>query len=324
MHQGPSFLLAVGCAMAMGLAIQRGATCTVAAVDELLRTGRPAKVLALLEAALWVGTGMLVARQLGHAMALPAGAAVSARTLLGALLLGLGAVVNQACVVGTVARLGNGQWAYAATPLGFYLGCLSVNALFGAHPGQRLNGTSPLQSAPAGLAWVLLALFTGRCLLGLWRHRVRLGGVWSPHAATAAIGVAFALLMLLVGAWSYSDVLADLARGMAADLPARAVLGAALLGGAVLGGAWTGQLGRHRAPHRPMRQLLRCAAGGLLMGWGSVLIPGSNDSLALLGLPLLWPHAWAGVAVMATTVAALLAVQRRFTPGLGPQRADRP
>ena len=43
MLQGLSFLLALACATAMGLAIQRGATCTVAAVDDLLRTGRPAK-----------------------------------------------------------------------------------------------------------------------------------------------------------------------------------------------------------------------------------------------------------------------------------------
>lgn len=307
MLQGLAFALAMACAGAMGLAIQRGATCTVAAVDELLRTGRPSKVLALLEAALWVGTGMLVARALGLAPPLAAGVAVSAWTLLGALLLGLGAVLNQACVVGTVARLGSGQWAYAATPLGFFLGCLSVHTLFKAPAPQRLDGASPLQSAPGWLAWVLLGLFGLRCLLGLWRHRAGLARALTPHAATAAIGVAFALLMLLAGAWSYSDVLADLARGSPMDLGTRLTLGAALLGGAVLGGALTGQLGHH--PLR-LRQVLRCAAGGALMGWGSVLIPGSNDSLVLLGLPLLWPHAWVGVAIMAATVALLLQAGR--------------
>ena len=318
MLQGLSFLLALACALAMGLAIQRGATCTVAAVDELLRTGRPAKTLALLEAALWVGAGLLLARQLGHVMALPAGVAVSTWTVLGAALLGLGAVVNQACVLGTVARLGNGQWAYAATPLGFYLGCLSVPAVFNPPAAQRLAGASPAQAAPAWLAWVLLGLFVVRCAAGLWRNRGRLGAAWSPHSATAAIGVAFALLVGLAGAWSYSDVLADLARGMPAELPSRAALGAALLAGAVLGGYW------HRQPTRhPLRaqQLLRCAAGGVMMGWGSVLTPGSNDSLALLGLPLLWPHAWVGVAVMAATVAAMLTVQRGLHRRAQTQRA---
>ena len=58
-----------------------------------------------------------------------------------------------------------------------------------------------------------------------------------------------------------------------------------------------------------------------MMGWGSVLIPGSNDSLALVGLPLLWPHAWVGVAVMAATVAAMLTVQRGLHRRAQTQRA---
>jgi hypothetical protein len=53
------------------------------------------------------------------------------------------------------------------------------------------------------------------------------------------------------------------------------------------------------------------------MGWGSLLIPGSNDGLILLGLPLLWPHAWVAFAAMIVVIALALNVQRiaraRFT-----------
>src|SRR4029453_12203198 len=68
--------------------------------------------------------------------------------------------------------------------------------------------------------------------------------VWSPHAATTVIGVTFLVMFLLVGAWAYTDVLAELARGMAGNLTARALLVVALLAGAMLGG-YTG--GRWRS-----------------------------------------------------------------------------
>jgi hypothetical protein len=133
---------------------------------------------------------------------------------------------------------------------------------------------------------------------------------WSPHAATASIGVAFVALLLLAGAWAYTDVLADAARGMTRELHGRLALCAALLAAALAGG----RRRRHRIDPRreSAAQWLRCAGGGALMGAGSLLIPGSNDSLLLLGLPLLWPHAWVAVAVMASTVAVALRTTAGF------------
>ena len=73
------------------------------------------------------------------------------------------------------------------------------------------------------------------------------------------IAIAFLAMLLLVGAWSYTDVLAELARGMADSLPARILLFLALLLGAVLGGWTAGRLGSLRPT--PVR-VLRCFAGG--------------------------------------------------------------
>ena len=39
------------------------------------------------------------------------------------------------------------------------------------------------------------------------------------------------------------------------------------------------------------------------MGWGSPLIPGSNDGLILLGIPLLPPYAWLAFATMVLSIA---------------------
>lgn len=303
MLEGAAFVLALLCAAAMGLAIQRGGTCTVAAVNELLRTRRPTRLLAMAEAALWVCGGLLIARQLGVTPTLPRGHAITAWTIVGAVLLGLGAVLNGACVVGTIARLGRGQWAYAATPIGFLAGCIVVPAVISLPTPAPSPDRSPVLMAPGWVAWSLVALLGMRAVHALWRRRRALLDAWSPHAATASIGVAFVALLMLAGAWAYTDAQPDAARGMTRELPARLALCAALLAGALAAG-WPR---RHLGPRRASAAWwLRCAAGGALMAAGSLLIPGSNDNLLLLGLPLLWPHAWVAVAVIAATVGVAL------------------
>ena len=300
-------------AAVMGFAIQRGATCTVAAVDELVTQRRGTRLLSLVEASAWVVAGLLLARALRIASTMPAGYPVGSATILGGALLGFGAYVNRACVFGAIARLGTGEWAYAATPLGFFVGCLSVSLLptAAAEHGTRM---SPVLSGPWWLAILAaafivartgIALFAGRAgermsVRAYAAHALRTR-IWSPHAATCVIGVAFVVILLLSGAWAYTDVLAELAHGMAASLPARIGLLVALFAGAIVGGATAG---RFRATRIRATGLLRCFCGGVLMGWGSLLIPGSNDGLILVGMPLAWPYAWLAFATMCATIAA--------------------
>jgi len=307
-----AFLLAALCAGVMGYAIQRGGTCTVAAVDELVSKRRWQRLAAMAEASLWVAGGLLLARTLHLLPEMPAAYAVSGFTLLGGAMLGFGAWVNGACVFGAVARLGSGEWAYLATPPGFYAGCLSVGPLFMPAAARRLAEVSPVLQAPLGAALMFVAFALWR-IGGALRGGLRPGElgrrVWSPHAATAVIGVTFLFSLLLAGAWAYTDVLAELARGMAHSLPARGALLLALLLGALWGG-WTA--GRLRATPPSAAKLLRCFVGGLVMGWGSLLIPGANDGLILIGMPLLRPYAWLAFTAMCLAIAAALLLSRRL------------
>jgi toxin CptA len=310
-----AFAAAALCAGLMGYAIQRGATCTVAAVDELVGRHKGQRLLALLEASLWVAGGLLVVRWFGLLPKMPSGYAVTAATVAGGALLGFGAWVNRACVFGAIARFGSGEWAYLLTPLGFYVGCLTVDAVLvplGSMAPQRLAHDSPVLQAPTWAAALFAALGTARLIGAAWSARrdgQRLHQrVWSPHAATSVIGITFLLMLLLAGAWAYTDVLTELARGMADNLLARTLLLLALLAGAALGG-WTA--GRFRS--RPLidpAQWLRCFLGGVLMGWGSLLIPGGNDGLILVGMPLLWPYAWLAFGAMCAAIAAAQMGQR--------------
>ena len=309
-----AFGAAALCAGTMGFAIQRGATCTVAAVGEIVDERSYGRLLALLEAALWVGGGLLVAQALHILPQMPAGYAVSAWTIVGGVLLGLGAFVNRACVFGAIANFGSGVWAYIFTPVGFYVGCVSVAAVFSPPAAQTLAYGSPVLQASAWFALlfvVFVSLRIGRPIVrgarsGTLRETVA-AHAWSPHTATTVIGVTFLLMLLLVGSWAYTDVLVELARGMAGSVAARSLLLLALLLGAALGG-WTA--GRFRNTRITVAQIVRCFTGGVLMGWGSLLIPGGNDGLILVGMPLLWPYAWLAFATMCVTIAAALLVRR--------------
>lgn len=56
-----AFSIALLCAAIMGYAIQRGATCMVAAVEEVLTRRRAHRLIALGEAAIWVAGGLILA-----------------------------------------------------------------------------------------------------------------------------------------------------------------------------------------------------------------------------------------------------------------------
>jgi Sulphur transport len=313
-----AWLVSFVCVGLMGFAIQRGATCTVAAVDEVLNKRRAQRLVAMFEASLWVAGGLLLAEVAGLARSMPAGYEISVWTVFGGALLGLGAWINRACVFGAVARLGSGEWAYAATPLGFYVGCLSVTPVFARPAPSKLNEASPLFALTIPLAILFLVFVLWRVRPGLFALRQTGRGqwlrqtIWAPHAATVVIGVSFVITLLLAGRWAYTDVLADLARamdGMSVMLALPVLLLLALYAGALIGGLTAG---RWQSTRVSAAQVLRCFVGGVVMGWGSLLIPGSNDGLILIGIPLLRPYAWLAFASMFLTIAVAMQIRRAW------------
>jgi uncharacterized membrane protein YedE/YeeE len=327
MLSGAAVLIAAACAGLMGYAIQRGATCTVAAVDELLTRRKAKRLIAMLEASLWVTGGLALAKLFGMLPVTPPAYPVSAWVFIGGALLGFGAWLNGACVFGAIARFGSGDPNYLATPIGFYLGCLTVGSLFGAPSPDPLGAESPVLNASGAVAPLFLVFAAWRIVPPLFDslRAGRDGGgagalarrVWAPHAATGVIGVTFVVILLLVGVWAYTDVLAQLAVGRSMRLALGVFFLLALYAGAWLGGWSAGHL---RATRLRLTGAIKCLAGGVLMAWGSLLIPGSNDGLILIGMPLLRPYAWLALATMCVTVALALWL-RRGAMRLSEQRA---
>lgn len=305
-------LVALICACLMGYAIQRGATCMVAAVEEIVSKRRLNRLVAMLEASAIVAAGIILARFAGILDMDPAEFGVTVATMTGGALLGLGAFWNRACVFGSVARLGSGEWAYMLSPVGFLLGCVIAF--------QLLGPVAPMQAEPSSLLLAASLFGVGPLVLiagwRVWRtieagrKGELLAYAWSSHVATGIIGLTFVVMLLAVGPWAYTDLLAETARGMPMNVAMRLILLAGLFGGALLGG-WTA--GRLRLVRPDGAAIARCLGGGALMGIGSMLVPGSNDGLILIGMPLLQPHAWVALASMVMAIAAAFFVERRLT-----------
>lgn len=306
MNPASIFALAIALVSAaiMGAAIQRGATCMVAAIGDVVIERRFGRAGALAEAALWVGGLVAIVQLLNWPVAQPPAVKVTLATVAGGMLLGLGAWVNKACVFGAIARIGSGQWSWLATPVGFFLGCLVPLE----RPAQATQVASHVALGLTGFAFLV---FIGWRLIGLARAPDKLEHLWDPHRATLLIAVTFVSTLLTVGAWAYTDALAALARpaaGMDPLLVLRSVMVLALLGGAIAGG----KLAKTFAPlSLRIADVVRCLIGGALMGIGAQLVPGSNDGLIMLGLPLLLPHAWVAVLAMALTISVLVTVGHR-------------
>lgn len=315
--ESATFLIALAAIGLMGFANQRGGTCTVAAIEEIIAEHRFGRLLALLEASLWVGGGLALFAAFGQLPVMPPNYAAGIATITGGALFGIGAFVNRACAFGSVARLGSGDWAYLATPAGFFVGALATYPL---PPPVALTNPTFMTRTPVWLALGVATLLLAR----LFAHgrRIRREGrsglshAWSPHLATTVIGIAFLVALEAAGPWSYTALLGDLAHGATYRAGGKFALNMALLGGAILGG-WTAGRLKFRLPE--WRRLLRCLIGGGIMGVGARLIPGGNSSLVLLGLPLLRPYAWLGFASLCLALYAVTRLAQAETMSDGAQ-----
>ncbi len=296
---GALALALIGAAL-MGFANHRGSTCLVAAVAEAAHHRRAARLLVLAEASLWALVFAAALTTLGARLPLIQGWPVSGLAVAGGILLGLGAWLNNACIFGTVVRIGSRDFHYLLTPLGFFVGVwlfgwAGLGPDAGSAPLPLLRVTPP--GPPAALA----------IMAGLAAIHVINRGHAQLRLATIAIVACHLAITAAYGAWTYSDAIAGVARGRMVDTAASLALFAAVLAGAVAGGAR--EAGR---THFASGRAAACLAGGALMGMGAALVPGGNDSLLLQGLPALQPAAIAALATMVATIAVCIAIGSRL------------
>ncbi len=316
--------LIVCCAFAglLGFAAHRASICTVRAVAEIMSARSAHMLWSITKSALWV-----IALTLPFFWLMPAAAShiggwqVTAATFLGGFLFGLGAAINGACAYSTMARLADGEVRMAVTVGGFAIGIVTFLALV------DLEWLARPAKAPALLGSALtFALLVSAVLLAwalyevprIWRHRPRHLGlkhmILAPQyrLSTAAllIGIASAVIFLLIGTPGYTITLQNLVQGAIGmgALPApRGIILLAVLAGML---ASTLQRGSFRLDWWPQRSWLRNISGGALMGLGTAMVPGGNAVLVLYATPSFSPHALPGlVALLVGAAAGLLAMK---------------
>lgn len=298
----------LACAV-LGFVIQRGGTCMVAAVDEFWTTRRFGLGRSLIETALWVTLLAGVAALIG--LSVPASPRVEpgSAAALGGVLLGIGAWLNGACALGTLAKIGSGQWAFFVT-LGGIIAGIEASARVGmmSLPGLSMQAM-PSVSTMISFSGVLLVAFHWRSLLGLTasddRHPQQ-----SLKWATVAIGICITIIALSVGSWSYTGALHAIFRDGPLSHSFDLAMMTAILGGAIVGGSLSKTMSMQEEGGG-LLDYARHLGGGILMGLGGGLVPGGNDQLILFNAPMFEPFAWLALTTMTLTILACLVVGAR-------------
>lgn len=305
-------LLAAICAFVMGYALNQGTTCAVIAARQVIEERRPTMLLGFGVAAATAGLVWLpLAWMTNGVVTLAPDRAVTASLIIGGGLLGLGAVMNRACLLGSISRIGDGRLSYLGLPIGLAAG-------FGL--GSRLELSAPAGQAnllghPSEIAFLVLVIFGILLWLGWWGMR-QLGdksgqGRWTWRTAMVVLGVSGAVLFAVAPGWTLADAIRLAVPGGVMSVMAAGALGllmfAILSSGAIVSG-----LRRRSFVLRPPRLMAfsRSILGGAVMALGASLVPGGNDTLLLAALPGATLGGLVAYGVMSATVFALLLARR--------------
>lgn len=292
-----------------GYATHRGGVCAVAATFELVVERRASRHVGFLFCA---ACGLSV-MAVGHALGWPVfdaytGLPVSGAALTGGAIVGLGAYVNGRCAFGTVAELGSGMLPRVATLAGFIAGTTLGDVAHMRVPPMAVVRT-PLAALPAS-ATLAIALGTTAALgvaVALLRRPVA-EREWSPLRAMAVIGLSNGILLALARSWPYTTLLMQVARGGGPDVGQHALMAETFILGAVAGGV---ALHRFELHLGSARDWLRALLGGAIMGAGAVLVPGGNDAMLLVGVPLALPNLVAAYGAMTVVLVGITAWRLR-------------
>ncbi|MEJ6537462.1 MAG: YeeE/YedE thiosulfate transporter family protein [Mycobacterium sp.] len=301
-----AFCIALMLAFVMGLAIQRGNVCMVVAFDDLIYRHSAVRLSTIVSTWLMVPGGLVLLYLMTGFSPEVKLFPVTVWSVVGGLLLGIGAVVGGACTMGVVARIGSGEYVFMVTIVGFAAGCLGAQVFGPAatiHAAAVPTTVSPHYPVPALVALVVvLAINVGLLLKG--RHKGWqdfLHNAWDPRTATIVIATAILALVLIYDRpWEYAELLGDASRRALDGIAGGLAVFAALVIGAIVGGR-TCTRAKLSGPLKG--RTIRCFLGGLIMGIGFSLGPGSFGGLTFFGQPLLLPYAW---VVMAAAYCAIL------------------
>jgi hypothetical protein len=230
---------------------------------------------------------------------LPADLPINALLVVGSMILGVGAVINRGCFLGSVSQLSRGDSNYLMTLIGIAIALRTIEfkaegSLPAAARGTQQVGGAGIAGAIALVAFTLLATYSVRSFLK--RRRATM-------LALIVVGLAGGTIYTLSPDWSYTSVLDRAVHGnFGGQIWYEESAALLLFGGALLSSSL-----RHKFNLvRPSaRAATACLAGGFLMGAGAKFIPGGNDTLMLWSIPGLAVYGIVAYLIMIATIAGL-------------------
>jgi len=309
----------------IGFAAHRASLCTVRAVMQWVDERQTSILVSFTKAVAWACwlAGVFVLLGLPF-KDLPLAHSVWWLSVVGGFLFGIGAAINGGCSLSTLQKLADGDASLLLTLAAFVLGV----ALAVTTESHWLSLTLQPQTLwwvtlPAPLQWSLVAVLTlwaARELTQLWRSRARDQTAWqrllAPRYSLAfsamLLGVFSGLLFLLEGMWTYTNYLRAQTSALQIHTAAPGLWRAVLLGALFLG-MLASSLQRRSYQRRALLRHngYRRFFGGLLMGAGSALVPGGNDTLLLVLIPTLSLQALASYLALLAGVASVMQLMRR-------------
>lgn len=277
---------------ALGALLSRVSLCAVGAMQQLIVGHDTAGLRKLALAASAAGLGLLLfAGLLPDRVSLPADSPLRFGVVAGGVLLGVGAMINGGCYLGSVLYLGTGNLNFLFTVTGIGLGLRVAMSLlpttFVAMSGLRMVMGPGWFIGLAGFLLAIVVLMRGRRPVSAW--------------IVLLAGLLAGLVYARKPGWSYGALLQSLMQGRPGLVHWRDnVPAVGLFVGAVAGALAAGRLHWQRPA---LVRSLRCLAGGFAMGLGAALVPGGNDTLLLWSIPGLTLRGALAYAVMLATIA---------------------
>lgn len=298
----------------LGFATHRAGLCTVKAAAEILTSRRGHFLWSFAKSAAWVMAMTAVLGGFGHTANFTHWP-LTALSVLGGVLFGVGAGLNGGCTFSTLSRAVDGDIGLWITVAGWPVGMWVAAMLPFSHPMPVVVPQPDYPIAVLLLIGIALVWESIRIVRRFWRkhalQRVLRASVYTLSAGAALVGLSNAVIIEATGPWSFSSTIMCSVGTRSGTSCSQTALAWGIVGVAILGMSFSSLQRRSFGLRLPRTaSALRHGAGGLLMGMGTMLVPGGNDGLILFAIPWLSPHAIPAYVGLFGGILATLAIMR--------------
>lgn len=310
----PQYLI-IPLAFLLGFALGRVATCTVAATDRWINQSKLDWLGGLVVVMSWSGLVLFFLLLYSGRAHIPVDIEIRSSLFIGAIFMGVGALVNRGCFVGTVGYIGTGQFSYLLSFVGLGLalwlaGDNMLDLFDPVTPKKRTLIPDDQVKQAVVIGFVMI------CLLSLWLLVMKRN---LAMLALLTIGVCAALMFGTRPEWAYANVLNNLINGHGLSVGMTVEIAiAALFAGAIFS-SWL------KDKFKPTLGTWKLAVGnftgGFLMGIGASAVPGGNDILLMWTIPGLALYGAIAYLVMIATIAAAMKLMPLAQAKLGISKA---